>query len=585
MPSGRQEKYQRGLIMITFRKVTYKNFLSTGNTTTEIELDKHNTTLIIGDNGSGKSTMLDALCFGLFGKAFRNIKKDQLVNSVNERDCKVEVFFDIGRQKFHVIRSIKPNRFEIYKNGKMLNQDASVRDYQKHLENNILKLNYQSFTQVVILGSSSFVPFMQLTPRNRRDVVEEILDIKIFSMMNTILKTKIKILKDNQKDIAHQFEMTETQIDMAQRHIDKSKENTKANKKALEQTIAKNEIEIVTLNTQISLLMDKIEEWNDRVLPQQQKLNEDRNELNNIKYKLDHKSSKAREEITFFEENDNCPTCEQNIDEEFKKQAIQDRTDKMITNACTTSKLKEELSAMDNRLKEFVDIENANREYEVDVAKKTTSTNSIVSFNRQLLQQIEDFNKADAELVEEKTKLKTYKGQLKTIEKRKEKLTDDNNYLMIARQLLQDSGIKTKIIKRYLPVMNKLINSYLSALEFPAQFNLDEEFNETIKSRYRDIFSYANFSEGEKMRIDLALLFTWRQIAKMKNSTNTNLLVLDEIFDSSLDFNGVDEFLKILNTLANENVFIISHKSDLSVDKFDHLIQFRKEQNFSKVTT
>jgi DNA repair exonuclease SbcCD ATPase subunit len=444
LPSGKQEKYQRGLIMITFRKVTYKNFLSTGNTTTEIELDKHNTTLIIGDNGSGKSTMLDALCFGLFGKAFRNIKKDQLVNSVNERDCKVEVFFDIGRQKFHVIRSIKPNRFEIYKNGKMLNQDASVRDYQKHLENNILKLNYQSFTQVVILGSSSFVPFMQLTPRNRRDVVEEILDIKIFSMMNTILKTKIKILKDNQKDIAHQFEMTETQIDMAQRHIDKSKENTKANKKALEQTIAKNEIEIVTLNTQISLLMDKIEEWNDRVLPQQQKLNEDRNELNNIKYKLDHKSSKAREEITFFEENDNCPTCEQNIDEEFKKQAIQDRTDKMITNACTTSKLKEELSAMDNRLKEFVDIENANREYEVDVAKKTTSTNSIVSFNRQLLQQIEDFNKADAELVEEKTKLKTYKGQLKIIEKRKEKLTDDNNYLMIARQLLQDSGIKTK---------------------------------------------------------------------------------------------------------------------------------------------
>ena len=571
--------------MLQFRKVNYKNFLSTGNTPTEILLDKHNTTLVIGDNGSGKSTMLDALCFGLFGKAFRNIKKDQLVNSVNERDCKVEVFFDIGRQKFHIIRGIKPNRFEIYKNGKMLNQDASARDYQKHLENNILKLNYQSFTQVVILGSSSFVPFMQLTPRNRRDVVEEILDIKIFSMMNMILKTRIKFLKDDQKDIAHQFELTETQIDMAQRHIDRSKENTTANKKALEQSIAQNEIEIVTLNTQISLLMDKVEEWNDRVLPQQKKLNEDRTELNNIKYKLDHKSSKAKEEITFFEENDNCPTCEQNIDEEFKKQAIQDRTDKMITSACTTSKLKEELSAMDNRLKEFVEIENANREYEVDVAKKTTSTNSIVSFNKQLRQQIEDFNKADAELAEEKAKLKTYKGQLKTIEKRKEKLTEDNNYLSIARQLLNDSGIKTKIIKRYLPVMNKLINSYLSALEFPAQFNLDEEFNETIKSRYRDVFSYANFSEGEKMRIDLALLFTWRQIAKMKNSTNTNLLVLDEIFDSSLDYNGTDEFLKILNTLANENVFIISHKSDLSVDKFDHTILFRKEQNFSKVVS
>jgi DNA repair exonuclease SbcCD ATPase subunit len=571
--------------VIIFRKVEFRNFLSTGNTSTEIILDKHNTTLVIGDNGSGKSTMLDALCFGLFGKAFRNIKKDQLVNSVNERDCKVEVFFDIGRQKFHIIRGIKPNRFEIYKNGKMLNQDASARDYQKHLENNILKLNYQSFTQVVILGSSSFVPFMQLTPRNRRDVVEEILDIKIFSMMNTILKTRIKFLKDDQKDIAHQFELTETQIDMAQRHIDRSKENTTANKKALEQTIAQNEIEIVTLNTQISLLMDKVEKWNDRILPQQQKLNEDRNELNNIKYKLDHKSSKAKEEITFFEENDNCPTCEQNIDEEFKKQAIQDRADKMITSACTTSKLKEELSAMDNRLKEFVEIENANREYEVDVAKKTTSTNSIVSFNRQLMQQIEDFNKADVELAEEKAKLKTYKGQLKTIESRKEKLTEDNNYLSIARQLLNDSGIKTKIIKRYLPVMNKLINSYLSALEFPAQFNLDEEFNETIKSRYRDIFSYANFSEGERMRIDLALLFTWRQIAKMKNSTNTNLLILDEIFDSSLDYNGTDEFLKIINTLSNENVFIISHKSDLSVDKFDDLIRFEKQANFSKVTT
>ena len=372
---------------------------------------------------------------------------------------------------------------------------------------------------------------------------------------------------------------------MAQRHIDKSKENTTANKKALEQTIAQNEIEIVTLNTQISLLMDKVEEWNDRVLPQQKKLNEDRTELNNIKYKLDHKSSKAKEEITFFEENDNCPTCEQNIDEEFKKQAIQDRADKMITSACTTSKLKEELSAMDNRLKEFVEVENANREHEVDVAKKTTSTNSIVSFNRQLMQQIEDFNKADVELAEEKAKLKTYKGQLKTIESRKEKLTEDNNYLSIARQLLNDSGIKTKIIKRYLPVMNKLINSYLSALEFPAQFNLDEEFNETIKSRYRDIFSYANFSEGERMRIDLALLFTWRQIAKMKNSTNTNLLILDEIFDSSLDYNGTDEFLKILSTLSNENVFIISHKSDLSVDKFDNLIRFEKVQNFSRMTT
>ena len=569
--------------MIIFRKVSFRNFLSTGNTPTEIELDKHNTTLIIGDNGSGKSTVLDALCFGLFGKAFRNIKKDQLVNSVNERDCKVEVFFNIGRQKFHIIRSIKPNRFEIYKNGKMLNQDASVRDYQKHLENNILKLNYQSFTQVVILGSSSFVPFMQLTPRNRRDVVEEILDIKIFSIMNTILKTRIKLLKDEQKDIVHQYEMTETQIDMAERHIEKSKENSKENKKALEQKIAQNEIEMNNLTAQINMLQNKIVEWNDHVLPRQQKLHDDVYELNKIKDKLDMKSSKAKEEITFFEENDNCPTCEQHIDEDFKQKAIEERTNKMITSACTTTKLKVEIASMDARVQEFKQHEKEYRNHEVEVAKNTASSNSIITFNKQLMQQIENFNKADAELAEEKTKLKTYKSQLKTIEKKKERLTEDNNYLRIARQLLQDSGIKTKIIKRYLPVMNKLINSYLSALEFPAQFNLDEEFNETIKSRYRDVFSYANFSEGEKMRIDLALLFTWRQIAKMKNSTNTNLLVLDEIFDSSLDYNGTDEFLKIVNKLSGENVFIISHKSDLNVDKFDSTIRFEKQNNFSKM--
>jgi len=583
--SGKQEKYQHGLEMLLFRKVTYKNFLSTGDRPTEISLDKHNTTLVIGDNGSGKSTMLDALCFGLFGKAFRNIKKDQLVNSVNERECRVEVFFDIGQSKFRVVRTIKPNRFEIYKNGKMLNQDASARDYQKHLENNILKLNYQSFTQVVILGSSSFVPFMQLTSKNRRDVVEEILDIKIFSMMNMILKARMKNLKDEQKDIAHQYEMTKTHIDMTTNHIEITKAKSQDSKTALEIKIKENEDEMNSLNVQIAELKDKIAEWTNNVLPQQEKLNKDLSELTNIKYKLEHKKSKVSEEIVFFNENDNCPTCEQHIDENFKQKAIEERNIKISNNDSNVVKLVEQLSEMNSRMNSYQSINEDNRECEVEVAKKTTSSNSIVSFNKQLKQQIEDLNKSDTRLAKDKIKLKTYKGQLKTIEKRKEKLTEDNNYLIISRQLLQDSGIKTKIIKRYLPIMNKLINSYLAALEFPAQFNLDEEFNETIKSRYRDIFSYANFSEGEKMRIDLALLFTWRQIAKMKNSTNTNLLILDEIFDGSLDYNGTDEFLKILNTLANENVFIISHKSDLSVDKFDGLIRFEKVQNFSKVTT
>ena len=571
--------------MITFRKVVFKNFLSTGNTPTDIDLDKHSTTLVIGDNGSGKSTMLDALCFGLFGKAFRNIKKDQLVNSVNERDCRVEVHFQIGRAEYLIIRGIKPNRFEIYKNGTMLNQDASARDYQKHLETNILKLNYRSFTQVVILGSSSFIPFMQLTAAHRRDVVEEILDIKIFSLMNTILKIRLKQMKETQKDIAYQSQLTETKITMAQEHIEQTEEKRKTSKDKLKDIYDDNKKNVEKLQEEASNILSEFVQWRDIVSPKHDKLIKDKSELSNTQWKMNQNSDKNEKEIEFFKENDECPTCEQVISEEFKEIAIEKRTDKMVINACNLVRLDEQLSEMDARNKLYVDIASDMRDKEVDAAKKTTSASSLVTYNDQLLQQIEDLSKVDQELTEEKTKLKSYKGQLQTIDKKKEKLTDDNNYLTIAKQLLQDSGIKTKIIKRYLPVMNKLINSYLSALEFQVKFELDEEFNETIKSRYRDVFGYANFSEGEKMRIDLALLFTWRQIAKMKNSTNTNLLILDEIFDSSLDYNGTDEFLKIISTLSNENIFIISHKSDLSVDKFEHLIRFEKVQNFSKVTS
>ncbi len=571
--------------MITFRKVTFKNFLSTGNTPTEIELDQHSTTLVIGDNGAGKSTMLDALCFGLFGKPFRRIKKEQLINSVNERDCKIEVHFDIGRNKFLIIRGIKPNRFEIYKNGTMLNQDASARDYQKHLENNILKLNYRSFTQVVILGSSSFIPFMQLTASARREVVEEILDIKIFSMMNAILKFRLKQMKEDQKDIAHQSTLTETKISMAENHIQQTKDKKKTSKDKLSKEIEKNKKEVEKLQSEATTLLTEFVEWRDVVAPKQDKLVKDKSELSNIKWKMDENSKKNEKEIKFFKENDECPTCDQVIDDEFKEVAIEKRTDKMVTNACSLIRLDEQLSEMDARNVLYQKIAVDMRDKEVDAAKKTTSVASINTFNEQLMEQIEELSKVDHELAEERAALKSYNSQLKTIEKKKEKLTDDGNYLTIAKQLLTDSGIKTKIIRRYLPIMNKLINSYLSALEFQVKFELDEEFNETIRSRHRDVFSYANFSEGEKMRIDLALLFTWRQVAKMKNSTNTNLLILDEIFDSSLDYAGTDEFLRILLTMSNENVFIISHKSDLSVDKFEKLIVFRKEQNFSKVVS
>ena len=571
--------------MINFKAVTWKNFLSTGNTPIEIVLDNSPSTLIIGDNGSGKSTVLDALTFVLFGKPFRRIKKDQLVNSVNGRDCVVEIYFDIGKRKYLVIRGIKPSRFEIYIDGKLLNQDASSKDYQKQLENNILKLNHRSFTQVVILGSSSFIPFMQLTAASRREVVEEILDIKVFSLMNFILKSRIKNNKENSQDIKYENDMLDHKVTLQENKISEAKEASKTSLKALENKMNKNADDMKKLEGEVESLKELVTEWEKDILPKHKKVDEDKKELSNIKYRMNHKSSKSEQEITFFKDNDNCPTCEQHIDEEFKEKAIDERTDKMVINACAMVRIDEQLTEMDARIDLYEKIEKDKREHEVNIAKKNTSVDSIVNFNEDVSKQINDIQTAGTLLAEDKTRLQEYREDSKRIKKEKEKIQDQANYLNIAKQLLQDSGIKTKIIKKYLPILNKLVNSYLNQLEFQVKFELDEQFNEKIKSRYRDEFAYANFSEGEKMRIDLALLFTWRQVAKMKNSTNTNLLILDEIFDSSLDVNGTDEFLKILNTLSNENIFLISHKSDLNVDKFDSLIRFEKIQNFTKVTT
>ena len=571
--------------MIVFKSVIWQNFLSTGNTPIEIVLDNSPSTLIIGDNGSGKSTVLDALTFGLFGKSFRRIKKDQLVNSVNGRDCMVEVYFNVGRKKFLIRRGIRPNKFEIFIDGNLLNQDASARDYQKHLENNILKLNHRSFTQVVILGSSSFIPFMQLTAASRREVVEEILDIKIFSLMNGLLKHKMKDNKERSKDISYENELLEHKIKLQNDKISESKEASHTSIKVLEKKMKKNWDDMVKLEEEVITLKGLVTEWEKDIVPKHTKLHNDTADLSKIKYRMDLKSVTAKKDIKFFEENDNCPTCEQHIDEEFKKKAIEDRTNKMITSACTLTEIDAQLKEMDSRIGLYEKIEEDKREHEVNIAKKNTSVESILSFNTDVQGQINDIQAAGMFLEEDKTRLQEYREDSKRIKKEKEKIQDQANYLNIAKQLLQDSGIKTKIIKKYLPIMNKLINSYLNQLEFQVKFELDEQFNETIKSRYRDEFAYANFSEGEKMRIDLALLFTWRQIAKMKNSTNTNLLILDEIFDSSLDANGTDEFLKILNTLSNENIFLISHKTDLNIDKFDSLIRFEKVQNFTRITT
>jgi len=571
--------------MIVFESVKWKNFLSTGNTPIEIKLNVSPSTLIIGDNGSGKSTVLDALTFGLFGKPFRRIKKDQLVNSVNGRGCEVEVNFRIGRKKFLIQRGIKPTKFSIYTDGKLINQDASSKDYQRHLENNILKLNHRSFTQVVILGSSSFVPFMQLTAAARREVVEEILDIKVFSLMNAILKQRVKNNKERSRDITYQNELLEHKIELQEKQIQDAKEKGKISLTALQKKIKNNQKEIENLKKETNELVKMIDEYETNILPKFKKLSSDREQMKEIAFKINQKSFNAEKEIKFFKENDNCPTCEQHIDEEFKEKAIEQRTDKMVINACSIVKVDEQLKEMDSRMTLYESIEKDVRNNEVEAAKTTTSLKAVQAFNEQLSEQIDGITTADTQIESDKMQLQEYREDAKSIKKEKEKIGDEANYLNLAKHLLQDSGIKTKIIKKYLPIMNKLVNSYLNQLEFQVKFELDEQFNEKIKSRYRDEFAYANFSEGEKMRIDLALLFTWRQIAKMKNSTNTNLLILDEIFDSSLDVNGTDEFLKILNTLSNENIFLISHKSDLNVDKFDSLIRFEKVQNFTRMTT
>ena len=567
--------------MIEFKYVRWKNFLSTGNQFIEIELNRNPTTLIIGENGAGKSTVLDALCFGLFGKPFRGINKPQLLNSVNNAGCVVEVEFEIGTKKIKVIRGIKPNIFEIYINKKMYNQDASMRDYQRYLEQQILKLNYRSFTQVVILGSSTFIPFMQLKARHRREVVEEILDIQIFSLMNMLLKLKLKNIADNIRDIDYQLNLAGEKIVLQEQYINDVKKNKNKFIKEKTKLITDNEKEILARNSGI----EEITQDNDNLLSQisdNEKIKNNYNKFKDIKSTLTEKHKAHSNVVGFFENNDDCPTCQQHIDEIFKKEMIFEKQ-KDITKLSTGLKeLEEELEKLQERQEEISEIADKIRENEVQIAKDHSSVTQLEKFNATLHTEIAQFQTGDVGKSDYK-KLKELKKDLSTTEKHKLKLREDLTYSEAARSMLQDTGIKTKIIKQYLPIMNKLINTYLTSMEFYVNFTLNENFEETIKSRYRDEFTYDSFSEGEKMRIDLALLFTWRAIAKMKNSTNTNLLMLDEIFDSSLDSTGTDEFLKILNTLSDENIFVISHKQDVLADKFRSTIKFEKVKNFSHV--
>ena len=569
--------------MITFTKVRWKNFLSTGNTFTEIELDKNPSTLVVGENGAGKSTILDALCFGLFNKPFRQISKSQLLNSINMRDAIVEIEFETQNKQVKIVRGIKPNVFEIHVDGKMINQNANAKDYQKHLETQILKFNYRSFTQVVILGSSTFVPFMQLNSKARREVVEDILDIKIFSLMNLVLKTKYREVNTHIQDTRYSQDLTTSKIEMQEKYIADAKSNRESLLTEKNNLIANNEEEIFTTRKQELAVKEQNESILDKMVGEN-KATQKRDKLKDIQFTLKDKHNRNETMITFFEENDECPTCEQEIDKEFKTRSIQVRERDNVELSEGLIKLSEEMDKVNNVLSEFKKLAKQLQTNEVEIGKYRSKIQELGKFNARLEAEIESIEQNPVGQ-EDIKKLDKLKEKLYSLDSTSKKLKEELFYYDVARKMLQDTGIKTKIVKQYLPIMNKLVNTYLSSMDFFCNFNLDENFNETIKSRYRDDFSYANFSEGEKMRIDLALLFTWRAVAKMKNSTNTNLLILDEIFDSSLDASGTDDFLKILNTFGNENVFVISHKQDMLFDKFRHTIKFEKNRNFSHVVT
>jgi len=569
--------------MIHFKKVRYKNFLSTGQQFIEVQLDRSSKTLVVGENGAGKSTMLDALCFGLFQRAFRNIKKDQMINSINEKDCVVEVEFIIGQNQYKIIRGIKPNIFEIWCNGVMLNQDAAVRDYQKHLESTILKLNFRSFTQVVILGNASFVPFMQLSSRHRRNVVEEILDIEIFSKMNFMFRSKVQAQDELIKQSDFDSQLIEGKIDSQKKHIEEMSGNN-------QQFIDKKKLEIQNAETDIGNYMLDIDRVSaERIALQNEiidetKINTKYKQLHNMEAKLENTCSKHKKDLQFFETHNDCPTCQQTIDEAFKTSIIDKKKNKVIEIDSAMGQLVKEITTTETRLSKINETMIAIREKELLINRYETSISEIKKYITGKQSEIDELSDDKFTTGVATGQLTQLQEQLTEAESTKVKQKEHKSYLDTARYLMQDTGIKTKIIKQYLPIMNQFINKNLADMDFFVNFTLDEEFNETIKSRHRDVFNYNSFSEGEKLRIDLSILFTWREIAKMKNSMNTNLLILDEIFDSSLDASGTDEFMRILtNKLAKENVFVISHKGDTLIDKFPSILKFEKYKNFTRM--
>ena len=569
--------------MINFHRIRWKNVLSTGQNFIEIDLKRNSTTLIVGENGSGKSTILDALTFSLFGKAFRNINKAQIINSINDRNCLIETEFSIGKKNYLVRRGIKPNLFEIEVDGKMINQDSKARDYQEHLEKNILKLNYKSFTQIVVLGSTSFIPFMQLKSNDRRIIIEDLLGIQVFSTMNLLLKGKVSDLKNEQYQNELNFSKTENALELQEDYISKMKKSNKqliaGNQKNIKESniqIEQYASQIAVCDKDISTLQTLIHDF-DKVQGKHQKLEKYQDEIEkNLK--------KLEKEIEFYNENTDCPTCKQTIDDEHRTCEIHLKEDKKIKLNTAIGKIGKEVGASLSLISEMQLTQKNITEIQSTVTKHNASIFAINQYIEKINEEIKQLNEKGADVSDASIKLKELKSEQKKFLLLKEQYSNLQSVYDTASVLLKDSGIKTLIVKKYLPIMNKLINKYLSLMDFYISFNLDESFSETIKSRFRDIFTYASFSEGEKMRIDLSLLFTWRAIAKLKNSMSTNLLILDEVFDSSLDEDGTSDFLKIIHSLGNDsNVFVISHKGEILHDKFKHIIKFEKIKNFSRI--
>lgn len=569
--------------MILFKKVRWKNLLSTGNIFTEIDLTKYNSTLIVGTNGSGKSTILDAISFALYNKPFRKINKPQLINSINGKDLVVEFEFVVGSNYYKIVRGIKPNRFEIYKNDILLNQDADSKDYQEVVEKQIIKMNHRTFSQVVVLGSSTYVPFMQLAAAARREVIEDLLDLQVFTTMNTLLKSKISVNQDSIKQAKYDSDLIDEKINIQNSYIDSLNKDVQnkvdENNLKIQQTQAEIDAIVVNVTTKSNTIDDRLKQ-----AANIDKLTKRMEKSVILKEKTIDRISKLNKEIKFFHDNDDCPTCKQGIQHEFKSEAITTKQTQLDEIQQNLTLLEQDYNTTVTEISKINVIQKEIQLIQQEVTRLQTEITSKKKFIKYLQDEIDALGSNTANVDAEKQKLKDLKKLKQEAEDKKQKLLEDYEILQAASALLKDGGIKTRILRQYIPIINKLINKYLAAMDFFVQFEIDEQFNETIKSRFRDEFSYNSFSEGEKMRINLAVLFTWRAIAKMRNSAATNLLIMDEVFDSSLDSNGTDEFLKIIQTLtADTNTFIISHKTDQLFDKFHNVIKFEKTKNFSRI--